>query len=371
VRLAFLPEYEHLDRITSDCNIWPNGGSLLVCEDCLCLQKRIDDGWRAEISEIYQAYSIYHQGAGAEQPVFDQGSGAATSRSLQLIRRLQEEVGLAAAGRLLDVGCGNGSLLRVFSQLFPGWSLMGTELNDKYASEVRGIRGVESLQVGGPHLVPGEFDLITMVHVLEHVPDPIGFLRGLLGKLRTDGLLMIEVPNFLRNPFDLLIADHCTHYTEGSLRMVVEKAGFQVVLSACDWVSKELTLVAKAGSTALLQPQLDFPLALTRAVAQLDWLDRVRIFATRGDRMSGIFGTSIAATWICHCAQGKFQFFVDEDVNRVGKTYQGLPVWHPKEAPCGAEIFVPVPADVGESLLVRLESSFTDCTFVMAPALAR
>lgn len=370
-RLVYLRGYEDLDRITSDCKIWPKGGSLLVCEDCCCLQKRIDDDWRAEIGRIYEAYSIYHQGAGAEQPVFDQGSGAANSRSLELIRRLKEEVGFPATGRLLDVGCGNGALLRVFSQLAPGWNLVGTELNDKYAGEIQEIRGVESLHVGGGGLVPGDFNLITMVHVLEHVPDPIGFLCALSEKLRPDGLLMIEVPNFLRNPFDLLIADHCTHYTVESLRTVVEKAGFEVVLATCDWVSKELTLVAKAGSVTVLPSLQDFSPAHAQVVSRLDWLDRVRIFATRGDRSSGLFGTSIAATWICHGSPGMFQFFADEDMSRVGKTYQGLPVYHPRESPCGTEIFVPVPADFGGSLLSRLESSFTQCKFVMAPALPK
>lgn len=370
-KLIVLPGYAQLDRITSDCKIWPSGGSLLVCEDCLCLQKRIDEDWRTEITKIYDAYSIYHQGEGAEQPVFDEGSGAATSRSLQLIRRLQQEVGLASEGRLLDVGCGNGALLRVFSELAANWSLVGTELNDKYAREVQSIRGVESLQVGGAHLVPGDFDLITMVHVLEHVPDPIGFLRGLLEKLRPDGLLMIEVPNFLRNPFDLLIADHCTHYTEASLRMVVEKAGFEVVLATCDWVSKELTLIAKAGSTVTTQSRLDFRFVYDLATTRIGWLDRVRIFTSRGDHLSGVFGTSIAATWICQCAPGSFQFFVDEDMTRVGKIYRDLPVYHPKEVSRGFNVFVPIPVDLGGSLLARLESSFSDCRFVMAPALPR
>ena len=52
---------------------------------------------------------------------------------------------LPARGRLLDLGCGNGSFLSAWSRLVPGWSLAGSEVSDKYRREVESIPGVEQL----------------------------------------------------------------------------------------------------------------------------------------------------------------------------------------------------------------------------------
>ena len=82
---------------------------------CGATQKLVDDAWRKDVVRIYEGYAIYHQGAGAEQAVFDQGSGAAQSRSERIVGRLGGVLDLPESGRLLDIGCGNGAFLRAFA----------------------------------------------------------------------------------------------------------------------------------------------------------------------------------------------------------------------------------------------------------------
>jgi len=243
MKLRDMRYYERFHRVTSDCKPWPPGGKLSVCGECGCVQKVIDPTWEREIDEIYRNYSIYHQG-GVEQPVFDAASGQSSSRSSLLIDKLSGPWISADQGRLLDIGCGNGALLKAFSKKFGEWRMVGTELNEKYRSQVEAIPGVESMMTCDPAKIEGTFDVITMVHVLEHVPAPIGFLRNLKTKLSKGAILVIEVPNFLRNPFDLLIADHSTHFTSESLSFVVRAAGFNVRMVTTEWIAKELTLVA-------------------------------------------------------------------------------------------------------------------------------
>ena len=128
---------------------------------------------------------------------------------------------------MLDVGCGNGAMLRAFSQAAPGWSLAGTELSDKYRRLVEGIPGVESLYTCPPAEVPGQFDLVSMIHVLEHIPRPAAFLARLLPKLVPGGLLVVELPHHVANPFELLIADHCTHFAAATAAAVLERPGWK------------------------------------------------------------------------------------------------------------------------------------------------
>jgi hypothetical protein len=146
--LKTLPDYARFHRVTSDCKPWKPGGKLGVCPECGCAQAIIDQAWQDESKQIYEAYTIYHQSKGVEQSVFDQASGQATSRSTRLVQRLQKEIRWPASGRLMDIGCGNGALLRAFSGLAKGWTLAGLEVNDHYRSTVESIERVERLYTG-------------------------------------------------------------------------------------------------------------------------------------------------------------------------------------------------------------------------------
>ena len=185
--LTLLPEYSNFKRVTSDCKPWPSGGKLCVCKHCSCIQIVADEQWRKEIHEIYKGYTIYYQGEGAEQSVFDQSQGVAMARSDRLIAKLKQNIPLAQNGRLLDFGCGNGSFLRSFNKFFPDWDLAGMEYDDKYRAVVESIPKVERLFTGGLDQASGIFDAISLVHVLEHIESPRGFLEGIRAKLAEGG----------------------------------------------------------------------------------------------------------------------------------------------------------------------------------------
>jgi len=371
-KTRFIHEYQDFHRVTSDCKPWLTGGKLLACEECGCVQKAIDSVWQQEIDEIYTNYSIYHQGGGTEQPVFDQNSGQSASRSSILIEKLSSQTTLTGTGRLLDIGCGNGALLRAFSHRFPEWRMIGTELNEKYRSEVESIHGVESMKACPPAEIDGTFDIITMVHVLEHVPNPIGFLNELRSKLDPQSLLVIEVPNYLRNPFDLLIADHSTHFTVESLSKVVRAAGFHVEFVTSEWIPKELTLVAKKSGEEQVNAGIHSLNEASHAVLTLLWLECLvqESQSLAKQNTFGVFGTSIAGTWLHQELHGRVSFFVDEDPSRIGKLYMGIPVYHPRDVPPGLLVYLPIPSNHGISLKSRLQDLMKEAKIQTAPILS-
>ena len=77
------------------------------------------------------------------------------------------------------------------------------------------IPGVIALHTGPLTDLRLRFDLVVMVHALEHIPRLIEFLSALKNLLTPTGLLLIEVPDLDKSPFDILIADYCTHFSEG------------------------------------------------------------------------------------------------------------------------------------------------------------
>jgi 2-polyprenyl-3-methyl-5-hydroxy-6-metoxy-1,4-benzoquinol methylase len=192
---------------------------------------------------------------GSEQSVFD-ASGQAAARSWRILARLRGEFELPGRGRLLDIGCGNGSLLSAAHELFPEWTLAGTEFDDKNRTRIEAIASVEGLYTGSLRDIPGTFDLVTLSHVFEHLTTPASLLDLLPAMLKPQGYVLIQVPNYLENPFELTVADHCCHFCASTLAKIVGAAGYTIRILATDWVAKEITLVAQPG----LRPRPESPM---------------------------------------------------------------------------------------------------------------
>ena len=106
---------------------------------------------------------------------------------------LKELTGLPV-GRLMDVGCGGGNMLRLARGL--GWVTMGLEVNSA-AVQVARSRGLDIVEGSYSRLLEyeAEFDCIVCSHVLEHVHDPIVMICNLSNALKPGGVLLLSVPN--------------------------------------------------------------------------------------------------------------------------------------------------------------------------------
>lgn len=351
------PNFSILARVTSDCKPWGAGGALGCCGGCGLVQTIVRPRWEAEVREIYSDYKIYHQAGGREQTVFATPDAVAHPRSQVLIETFKQHFPLHGSGQLLDVGCGNGAFLRVCSMALPAWKLWGTEVDDKYAAQVAAIRGVQRHHSGVVEDLVEQFDIISLIHVLEHVPGPVAFLRRLRKKLGPEGLLLIEVPDALLNPFTMTVVDHCSHFSVKALAEVVAAAGFEVLTATNTWVPREITVVARKHPAKQEAQTLRVPEAEAAAILSgVRWLTAVAVAAAASKRAAqfGIFGTSIGGTWLAAQTGEAARFFVDEDLDRIGQQFLNRPVLAPGQVPEGAEIFVALPPPLAGRIAQRL-----------------
>lgn len=353
--VALLPEFTALKRVTSDCKPWPSGGKLGVCDTCSTAQNIVDDTWRDECRRIYSSYTIYHQAGGTEQPVFDLSSGESAARSDRFLANLRKTVALPEKGHLLDIGCGNGGFLRSFARNYPQWRLTGSEYDAKYKAEVESIPGVEACFVGDIADIPGRFDAISLIHVLEHLESPRIVLRSAAEKLAERGHLIVELPYYVENSFVLTVADHATHFDAVTTCSLLMAAGFSPTHVTSSWVPKELSLLADKTHPPTAKSDIPGgdPMAAVR------WLGSVREQAAdiaSHSKHFGIFGTSIAATWLYAELADNVQFFVDEDTTRTGREMFGIPVLAPAQVPANGDVYISLPVRLAKNVGNRLQA---------------
>ena len=140
-------------------------------------------------------------------------------------------------GRLLDVGCGSGEWLASMREL--GWVVQGVDF-DENAVNVARQNGLEvhcgSLEQ--QNFPNDSFDAVTLNHVVEHVPDPVGTLTECARILKPGGKLILFTPNsaslshqlFKQNWRGLEPPRHLNLFSMPALRQSLGLAGFRGVV---------------------------------------------------------------------------------------------------------------------------------------------
>jgi 2-polyprenyl-3-methyl-5-hydroxy-6-metoxy-1,4-benzoquinol methylase len=97
--------------------------------------------------------------------------------------------------RLVDVGCGDGTLLNLAR--VRGFDVLGVELSSHMADFVRQTHKIDVVErpLEEAGLDNESFDVVTGLEVLEHLTDPVRWLREVRRVLRPDGLLLLTTPN--------------------------------------------------------------------------------------------------------------------------------------------------------------------------------
>jgi 2-polyprenyl-3-methyl-5-hydroxy-6-metoxy-1,4-benzoquinol methylase len=173
-------------------------------------------------------------GAPANKP---RGWRAAIVRAARLVQSTEHfgfGIPFHGEGRLLDFGCGDGTFLRRMAAI--GWKPIGLDFGPRAVAAAR-AGGIPALQGTLPHhdLRPGSFDVVTMRHSLEHVPDPRAVLTAALDLLSPGGRLIVQVPNFASWEIAyfgdaarmLDLPRHLLHFTPPTLTNLLSSCSFE------------------------------------------------------------------------------------------------------------------------------------------------
>jgi len=197
---------------------------LNCCADCKTLFAEVvfeNEKTAGEVQELYDHY--YDAAKFSLHPVVE----IALQKAVGSFEKFRK------TGKLLDIGFGEGGLLTVAEK--NGWECYGTELSPqslKYGSERNWKVSEDAL---ADERFPKEgFDVVTLVELIEHVPNPDDFLQTACTFLRPGGLLYLTTPNirsinqrWLGIDWSVISPpEHITVWSPAGIRKALARNGF-------------------------------------------------------------------------------------------------------------------------------------------------
>jgi 2-polyprenyl-3-methyl-5-hydroxy-6-metoxy-1,4-benzoquinol methylase len=196
-------------------------------------------------------------------------------------------------GFLVEVGASLGYLLDYFRQ--DGWKVLGVEPNRGFALYAERELGVTMIPstLGEAGLEAGSVDVVTMMHVIEHVPDPSAVFREVHQVLKPGGLFVLETPRYDTLMFKVLgrrerslsCDGHIYFFTSKTLAEMARRNGFEVLRAT--YVGRSLTLerllhnvgvISKSQQMRKGLQRLSDRFRLNRATLHLNLRDMERVY---------------------------------------------------------------------------------------------
>lgn len=171
--------------------------------------------WTDEEIRHYYTKGVYRSELKMDE---DSQSKDEAERALRIAATIRKHVG--DGWKHLDVGAGRGYLLREVNSKFP----IAVEPDDTRLEYVKPFR-YDSLE----EVNEGHFDLITCIHALEHMTDPMNALSEMKQRLvRWHGRLVIEVPSD-RSPGGWARPAHTFHFPSWTLHRMADRLDMEII----------------------------------------------------------------------------------------------------------------------------------------------
>ena len=259
-------------------------------------------------------------------------NGEITYRTQHQVNILLASGELNEKARVLDYGCAKGLSTQRLLKMRPD---LQAYLFDVTSQHHKRWKGLVPEKRTATYVVPmewsGIFDLVFTLFTLEHIPNPTATLLEIHKLLRDGGRIHGVVPDPLSNIADVVVVDHVNHFSNDSLRILLERCGFSLINIDGDSHTGAFTFdaIKKAPSIYHL-PTKRARDALT--VVSNHWIIKLAQILTFEESVKGldsaIFGCGVNGSFIFHSLRNpsSVKYFIDNSPHLQGSSKYDRPV---------------------------------------------
>ncbi len=337
------PVIQLTQAIASDCSPVAHPATVLQCQHCGHYQKLLSTDYLQQVASIYQRYTPYSLNDGKEQLSFS--AQVPFSRCQQILSNCVDLLPIPTDATFLDIGTGSGAMLQAVDSLQLAWQKSAQDVSDDKAGLLTQQHQLSAFYAGGIETIPSQFDVVTLIHVLEHIAEPGVFLQALSACLSNSGSAIIQVPDITSNYWDFAIFDHVSHFSPSALFGLLSRYFRQVCFPA-QQLAKEITVIVSNNSLQHSQPvQATISQPHQPFNHQLTLLLQLPQVYLMGTGPAACFCTSVLGEQVLGV--------LDEDPTKIDKYLFGKKIYNAKNC-CNAPVFLPYPLPQIEQIMQRL-----------------
>ncbi len=157
--------------------------------------------------------------------------------------------------RIIEIGAGCGEFVEVMKQSCCDVTGLEHRKESVESGRRQGLSMIQGfIETFDTYIEGAPFDGFYTMNFLEHIPEPNSFLQGVGANLTEDGVGLVEVPNmdfFMKNHlFAEFMLDHLSYFTRDTLRILLEKNGFDVLDCRTVWKDYVISAFVKKKKSA-------------------------------------------------------------------------------------------------------------------------
>lgn len=279
-----------------------------------------------------------------EDQIYEVVAGKPTYRTEHQVHTLRSKISLDRPIQLLDYGCAKSSTIRALVTHLPNIIPHLFDVSARYIPFWERFATPDNWAVNVPKPDWYErFDVITSFFSLEHIPTPNRTVQDITRLLAPGGYFYAIVPNVFTNVADLIVVDHCNHFTQSSLTQLITDAGLRLLEVDASAHQGALVVVATKPERNTCANAGDTAKRITEKRSELIEIadfwnaaaERVRDYETTLRAPVAIYGAGFYGAFIAANLgrPARVSCYIDQNPFLHGQTFNGKPVVPPAQVP--------------------------------------
>lgn len=283
-----------------------------------------------------------------EDQIYEVIEGQPIYRTQHQVKILVEKIRFVGPSRLLDYGCAKSATIRTLVKQWPNVAPHLFDVSTRYIPFWERFTTPDRWAIN--ELKPewnAYFDAVTSFFSLEHIQTPARTVREIARLLAPGGYFYAVVPNVFANAADMIVVDHCNHFTESSLEKLISDAKLELIEIDARSHRGAFVVVAKKTDESPTVDRLRFQKARSRLVEISNYWNnaaaRLRAHEATSREPAAIYGAGFYGAFIAAnlCDPNRVRCRIDQNPFLQGKVFDGKTTVSPAQIPADVRsIFV-------------------------------